>query len=158
MDIRLLSGRLPVLGGEQDPLAEQRQAGAPEHLSFDHFDVVDAAFVGPGVPAAGQALSDGVEVLFRAFGEGGQARKLGGPDVTDPLREVVAGELGEHGGEGAHVAAGGPEFGAAFQQGLELGLLVFGQGVRMAGEPAGDFPDTRRGRPSGALPGRCCSR
>jgi hypothetical protein len=41
---------------------------------------------------------------------------------------------------------GGVEFGAAFQQGLELGLLVFGQGVRMAGEPTGDLPDGRRRR------------
>jgi hypothetical protein len=47
-----------------------------------------------------------------------------GPDVADPLREALAGELGEDGGEGADVAAGGLEFGAAFQRGRELGLLV----------------------------------
>jgi hypothetical protein len=41
------SGRSSVLGGEQDPFAEQRQPGPPEHLPFDHFDVVDAAFDGP---------------------------------------------------------------------------------------------------------------
>ena len=44
------------------------------------------------------------------------------------------------------------KFGAASQQGLELGLLVFGQGIGMAGEPAGDLPDgrwRRRGRRCG---------
>jgi hypothetical protein len=41
------------------------------------------------------------------------------------------------------MGGGGLEFGAAFQQGLELGLLIFGQGIRMAGEPAGDIPDGR---------------
>ncbi len=132
-----------MLGGEQDPFAEQRQPGPAEHLSLDHFDVVDAAFDGSGVPAAGQALGDGVEVLFEAFGEGRYAGQSGGPGAADPLREVLAGELGEHRGEGADMGGGGLEFGAAFQQGLELGLLVFGQGIRMAGEPAGDFPDAR---------------
>jgi hypothetical protein len=45
------------------------------------------------------------------------------------------------------------EFGAAFQQGLELGPLVFGQGVGMAGEPAGDVADGRRGRQERRLGG-----
>jgi hypothetical protein len=54
------------------------------------------------------------------------------------------------------VAAGGLEFGAAFQQGRELGRLVFGQGAGMAGEPAGGFVDCRRGR--GVLAGGCWSR
>jgi hypothetical protein len=44
----------------------------------------------------------------------------------------------------ADVAGSGTELGAAFQQGLELGPLVFGQGVGMAGEPAGDLADGRR--------------
>ena len=45
----------------------------------------------------------------------------------------------------------GREFGAAFHQCLELGLLVFGQGIRMAGEPAGDRPGTRSGGRSGEV-------
>ena len=61
--------RLSVLGGEQDSFAEQREVGSPVHLPFDHFHVVDAAFDGPGVPAGGQALGDGVEVLFEALGD-----------------------------------------------------------------------------------------
>jgi hypothetical protein len=56
--------------GEEHPFAQQREPGSPEHLSLDHFDVVDAAFDGSGVPAAGQALGDGVEVLLEALGEG----------------------------------------------------------------------------------------
>jgi len=67
-------------------------------------DAVDAAFDGPGVPAAGQALGDSLEVLLEAFGERGQAGQLGVLDVADPRREVVlAGELGEHRGEGPDV-------------------------------------------------------
>jgi hypothetical protein len=107
---------------------------------------LDPAFDRAGVPAAGQALGDGVEILLEAFGERRHAWKLGGPDVADPLREVLAGELGEHRGERADVAGGGLEFGAAFQQGLQLGPLVFGQGVGMAGEPTGDLADSRRSR------------
>jgi hypothetical protein len=58
----------------------------------------------------------------------------------------VAGELGEHGGEGADVAVGGPQFGAAVQQGVELGFVVVGQGVGVPGESAGDLAGGRRGR------------
>jgi len=36
------------------------------------------------------------------------------------------------------------EFGAAVQHGLEPGLVVLGEGVWAAGEPAGDVPDGRR--------------
>jgi hypothetical protein len=73
------------------------------------------------------------------------------------LREVLAGELGEHGGERADLVAGGLEFGAAAEDGFEPGPLVLGEGVRAAGEPAGDVADGRRGRrqrfPGGAVPG-----
>jgi hypothetical protein len=82
-----------TLDGEEDPLAGQQQSGPAEHLSLDYFDVVDAAFDGSGVPAAGQALGDGVEVLFEASGEGRYAWQSGGPGAAGPLREVLAGEL-----------------------------------------------------------------
>jgi hypothetical protein len=95
---------------------------------------------------AGQAPGDGVEILLQAFGEGRQGGQFGGPSVADPLREILAGELGEHRGEGAEMPGGGVEFGAAPQRDLELGLLIFGQEVRMAGEPAGNLPDSRRSR------------
>jgi hypothetical protein len=83
------------LGGEQDALAEEGQSGASEHLAFDHLDVVDASFDGAGVPAGGQALGDGVEVLLQALGEGGDARQAGSASVRDPWssprRSVPAG-------------------------------------------------------------------
>ena len=100
---------------------------------------VDAAFDGSGVPGCGQALGDGAEVLLEAFGEGRYAGQFSGAGVADPLREVLAGELGEHRGERADVAGGDLEFGAAFQQRLELGLLVFGQGIGMAATVGEDF-------------------
>jgi hypothetical protein len=49
------------------------------------------------------------------------------------LRELVAGELGEHGGEGADVAVGGAQYGVAVLQGLDQGFVVVGQGVGGAG-------------------------
>ena len=67
----------------------------------------------------------------------------------DPLREVLAGEVGDHGGEGADLVAGGLQFGAALQDRLESELLVFGQGVRVAGQPVRDFADGGRGRGTG---------
>jgi hypothetical protein len=108
--------------------------------------VVDASFDGAGVPAGGQASDHGVEVLLETFGEGGQAGQGGGLGAADPLREVLAGEPGEHDGERADLGVGGAELGAAVQQGLELTALVVGEGVRVAGEPAGDVPDGGRGR------------
>jgi len=59
--------RSSVLGGEQDSLAQPRQPGPLKHLPLDHLNVVNAAFDGSGVPAAGQALDDGVEVLLHAL-------------------------------------------------------------------------------------------
>jgi hypothetical protein len=96
-------------------------------------------------------------VLFQASGEGCDAGQPGVAGAGDPLREVLAGELGEHGSERADLVAGGLEFGAAAEDGFEPGPLVLGDGVRAAGEPAGDVADGRRGRrqrfPGGAVPG-----
>ena len=75
----------------------------------------------------GQALGDGVEVLLEAFGEGGDAGQAGGAGAADPLREVLAGELGEHDDERADLAGGGLKLGAAFKHGFEPGPLVFGE-------------------------------
>jgi hypothetical protein len=44
------------------------------------------------------------------------------------------------------VAGGCLELGTAFLQDLEPGPLVVGQGIGMAGEPAGDLADSRRRR------------
>jgi hypothetical protein len=69
---------------------------------------------GPEFQRVVQALGDGAEVLGESFGEGGQAGQVGGLSVADPLREVLAGELGEHPRECADLGVGGPELGAAF--------------------------------------------
>ena len=121
-------------------------------------DVVDASFDGSGIPAGCQAQRDGVEVLFQAFGKGGDAGQAGGAGTSDPLREVLAGELGDHDGERPDLLACGAELGAAFQDGLEPGPLVVGERARAAGDPACDLPDGRRGRwqrrPGGAVLGK----
>jgi hypothetical protein len=109
-------------------------------------DVVDAAFDGAGAPVHGQAVGDGVEVLLQALGERRDAGQAGGAGVADPLREVLAGELGDHDSERPDLAGGGLQLGAAFEDGIEPGPVVLGEGVRVAGDPAGDVPDGRRGR------------
>ena len=74
----------------------------------------------------GQALGDGVEILFQSPGEGRKAWQAGGLGVTDPLREVLAGQPGHHDGERADLVAGGLELRAAVQDRLEPGPVVFG--------------------------------
>jgi hypothetical protein len=108
--------------------------------------VVDAALDGAGAPGHGQAVGDGVEVLLQALGARRGAGQAGGAGGVDPLREVLAGEAGDHGGERADLVRCGLEFGAAVQDRLEAGLLVLGQGVRAAAEPARDVADGGRGR------------
>ena len=90
-------------------------------------------------------VGDSVDVVLQSLGERRDARQAGVAGGSDPLREVVAGEVGDHGGEGADLAGGGLEFGAAVQDGLESGALVLGQVVRPAAEPVRDVPDGRRG-------------
>ena len=143
--------------GEQDALAEEQEPGAAEHLALDHLDVVDASLDRAGAPVHGQAVGDGVEVLLQALGEGGDAGQAGVAGGGHPLREVLAGQLGDHGGERADLVRCGLEFGAAVQDGLEAGFLVLGQGVRAAAEPVRDVADGGRGRRQrllcGAVPG-----
>jgi hypothetical protein len=93
--------------------AEERESGSSEHLALDRLDVVDAALDGAGVPAGGQAGRHGVDVLFQALGEGRGAGQAGVAGVADPLREVLAGELGGPDGERADLARACPELGAA---------------------------------------------
>jgi hypothetical protein len=108
--------------------------------------VVHAAFDGPGAPLHGQAVGDGVEVVLQALGERRGAGQAGVAGGVDPLREVLAGEADDYGGEGADLAGCGLELGAAVQDGLEPGALVLGQGVRAAAEPVRDVADDGRGR------------
>jgi hypothetical protein len=46
-------------------------------------------------------FGDGVEVLLQALGERGDAGQACGAGGVDPLREVLAGEVRDHGGERA---------------------------------------------------------
>jgi hypothetical protein len=110
-------------------------------LALDHFDVIHAALDRAGASGHGQAAGDGVEVLFQSLGERRDARQARAAGGGDPLRQVLTGELGEHDGERADLAAGGLQFGAAVQDRLEPGLLVLGQGAGAAGEPVGDVAD-----------------
>jgi hypothetical protein len=107
--------------------------------------VIHPALYRAGAPGHGQAVGDGVEVVLQSLGERRDARRAGVAGGGDPLRDVLAGEVGDHGGEGADLAGCRVRFGAAVQDGLELGAFVPGQVVRAAAEPVRDVPDGWRG-------------
>jgi hypothetical protein len=69
--------------------------------------VVDAALDRAGAPGHGQAAGDGVEVLLQAHGERCDARQACAAGAGDPLRQVLPGEFGEHGGERADLVRSG---------------------------------------------------
>jgi len=90
--------------GREYAFSQQGQAGAAEHLAFDHFEPVDVAFGWSGAVGQGQAVADGVEVAAQVGGERGQRRQGVVLDVSDPGVEAVAVAAGHHGGEGPDMA------------------------------------------------------
>jgi hypothetical protein len=101
--IRVLS---PVVwsAGQEYAFSEQVQAGAAEHLAFEHLEPVDVALDRPGAVGQGEAGAHGVEVAAQVGGEGGQGWKGVVFDGGDPGVEPVAVAAGHHGGEGPDVA------------------------------------------------------
>jgi hypothetical protein len=73
-----------------------------------------------------------------------EAGQVVGADRLDPLRELVALELGEHLPERADVPGEGIQFGAAGEDGFELQALALRQGVGVSQDPAGDRAWGRR--------------
>jgi hypothetical protein len=67
-------------------VTQEAEAGAPEHLPFDHFRLyfVDA-LRSPVVVPQGQRGVGGLEVEVKAAGERVQVRQFGGASVADPL-------------------------------------------------------------------------
>ena len=135
--------------------AQQVEAGAAVHLSFDCFDPVDVAFGGAGTVGQGERGGDGGEVLADAGGEGVQFGLVVGFDVFEPGGQVVLpGALGHHFGEAGDVAGEAVELCAVAAQ---LGEQVLLAGVEVLGaaqQPAGYFSDLqcfrREGRGVGA--------
>jgi len=103
--------------GREYAFSQQGQAGAAEHLAFDHFEPVDVAFGWAGAVGQGQAVADGVEVAAQVGGECCQRRQgvvFGG---GDPGVEAVAVPAGHHRGEGPDVAGEPVEVGVAAADG-----------------------------------------
>ena len=74
-----------------DAFAQEVEAGAAVHLSFDRFDAVDVAFGGSGAVGQSQAGGDGVDVLADPGGEGVQFGLAGvGFDALKPAGSYVA--------------------------------------------------------------------
>src|SRR5947209_10535631 len=86
--------------GQEYAFSEQVQAGAAEHLAFEHLEPVDVALDRPGAVGQGQAVADGVEVAAQVGGECCQRRQGVVLDGGDPRIEPVAVAAGHHGGEG----------------------------------------------------------
>lgn len=86
-----------------------------------------------------EAGGDGVEVAFKVVGESAETDQVGcGSGRFDPLREIVALQVGDHVGERAHVLDEGCQLRAVRQRGLELEPVIFGQGVGVREDPTRD--------------------
>ena len=90
--------------GQEYAFSQQFQAGAAEHLAFEHLEPVDVAFDWAGAVGQGQAVADGVEVAAQVVGEGGQRRQGVVFDGGDPGVEAVVVAAGHHRGEGPDMA------------------------------------------------------
>src|SRR5262249_49370723 len=102
--IRVLSLILWWSAGQEYAFAEQVQAGAAEHLAFEHFEPVDVALDWAGAVGQGQAVADGVQVAAQVGGEASQWREGVVFDSGDPGVEAVAVAAGHHDGEVPDVA------------------------------------------------------
>ena len=82
-------------------MAKEFEAGAPEHLPFDHFRLVVDAFGAAVVVRERERGGGGLDVEFEAAGERVQVGKVGGACLPDPFQELAfVGGVGiEHGGE-----------------------------------------------------------
>jgi len=119
------SGSLSVVAlgavrGHQDSFAQEVEVGTAIHLPFEHLDAVDVAFHRAGVPGAGQARGDGVEVVLDAGDEGVQAGQADGAGLFEPSGEPFTAAAGQHDREGADAVVQGVQFRAAAQQGAQL--------------------------------------
>ncbi|WP_158013075.1 hypothetical protein [Streptomyces sp. Root369] len=80
-----------------------------------------------GVPVKAEAGGDGVEVAQEVLSKLAKAGQVGGgASRFDPCRELVALQVGEHVGEGAHVLGERCQFGAVGQGGFERDPVAFG--------------------------------
>src|SRR6266511_4901628 len=142
--------------GEEDPLAEEVELRAAEHLPLDHFDAVDVALYGAGAVRQGQSIEDSGVVAFEARGVGVQLGEVVGLDRGDPGVQAVAVAAGEHVTEGGHVTGNRVQVAALAANLFELDLFLGVQVVGAAQDPAGDVPHLRgpgrRGRCAAECP------
>src|SRR6266545_5815977 len=130
--------------GEEDPLAEEVELRAAEHLPLDHFDAVDVALYGAGAVRQGQSIEDSGVVAFEARGVGVQLGDVVGLDRGDPGVQAVGVAAGEHVTERGHVIGDRVEVLAAGADLFEPDLFLGVQIVVAAQNPAGDVPHLRR--------------
>ncbi len=77
--------------------------------------------------------------MLKVVDEPAETDQVGcGSGRFDPLREIVALQVGDHVGERAHVLDEGCQLRAVRQRGLELEPVIFGQGVGVREDPTRD--------------------
>jgi NAD(P)H-hydrate repair Nnr-like enzyme with NAD(P)H-hydrate epimerase domain len=110
---------------EDYAFAQEREAGAAVHLSFDHLDFVDVAFHGGGAVGQGQAGGDGLLVAADAVGEGVQVGLVVGFYLGESVFEgKQALAVCHHLREAADVAGQRVQVRAAGRDGSEPGLVI----------------------------------
>ena len=95
----------------------------------------------PRTPARREAGDDGVSIAAEARHEGVQRRHVVSRHRVHPPLEPVAAHLPDHLGERSDVPGEGVQLRAAIQERLKAALLVGLQLVRLAHDPADEFPD-----------------
>ena len=124
-------------------MAQQGEAGASVHLSFDHFGLGVDSLGASVVVREGERGGGGLDVQVQAAGEGVQVGRVGGARAGDPLLEpgVVAWVGGQQGREGDDEAGQGGHLGAGCGELGERLVLAGGEAVwpgeQDPGGPAG---------------------
>ena len=147
-----------VLCAEQDPLSEQVEAGAAEHLAFEGFDAADVAFDRAAAVGHGESVGNGGLVAVDAAGERAQVGQVVEVDGVDPPGQALAVAAGHHLREWCDVAGGGAQVRTAGFDLAELGCLLVCEVAGVAGDPPGYLPDGGRGRREHGSGKRCAQR
>jgi hypothetical protein len=114
---------------------------------------VDVALDDSRAPGQGEAVEDGVVVVFQAVGEGVPVGLVVCLDGGDSVIEAVSVQAGEDLGELGDVPGEGVQVGAAFPGPVEPGFLVVIEGVRVLEDPAGQVAGLgQAGTAGGAAP------
>lgn len=128
---------------EEDAVAEEGEACASVHLSFDQLRFGVHSFCTSIVEWSSECGVDGVAVELEAAGERVDIGQVFGSGLVDPAGQalIVAGSRGQKGGEVADEGGEGGHLGTGAGRGVDAFLLVIVElarvGEQVAGKPSG---------------------